>query len=214
MAYQTREEWLQRAVQLIARDIFEDKGYTMPDRLAISVGFPKGGGRGCKAIGQCWDPKVTHDGTTHIFICPTLGDAMRVLDVVVHEVIHAMVGLKCGHRGAFKKLATEVGLEGKMTATVVTPGSDLHRKLASIYTALGPYPHSQMNPREPISEGPGEGDGEGGKGGVKWPFYISRKEPSYKVQIRPKLLELYGPPKDPWGEDMVDRDAPPVEDDE
>lgn len=207
----TREGWLIEAMQLLDDKFFKGNGYTLPEKLAISCGFPRGS---AKAIGQCWSPKVAKDGTIHIFICPTQGDAMRVLDITLHEMIHAAVGLKEGHKGKFKSLAREFGLEGKLTATFVTPGSELHAKLATINTVLGPYPHDPLQGRKPAKEGKGgdegDGDGEGDESKKRkpWPIYVSKRCPDYKVQIRPALVEEHGAPKDPWGETMVDKDAP------
>lgn len=209
-----REEWLINSVKALEEVFFDGNGYTLPNRIMVSCGFPRGH---AKAIGQCWDPKVTKDGTIHIFICPTQGDGMRVLDIMLHELIHAAVGLKEGHRGKFKKLALEFGLEGKMTATHVVPGSELHRKLAAILTQLGDYPHATIltkdRPRLGPSPSDGDGDGEGEepKGRTKWVVYVSTKEPEFRVTMSPFVIKEFGVPLDPWGEKMVDRDAPKEE---
>lgn len=202
--HSTREGWLVAAMQLLDQKFFHANGYTLPDKLSISCGFPRGSK---KAIGQCWDPKVTKDGTVHMFICPTIGDGMRVLDITLHEMIHASVGLKCKHRGPFKKMAKEFGLEGKMTATFVTAGTELHAKLASIFTELGDYPHSAL-----VSKTMGGGD-EGDEDGEDKPkrkvTLISSQNPDFKLVIRRSVIEEYGMPKDPWGEPMFDPENPP-----
>lgn len=204
--HSTRESWLVAAMQLLDKDFFHGNGYTLPEKLSISCGFPRGSK---KAIGQCWDPKVTRDGTIHIFICPTQGDGMRVLDITLHEMIHACVGLKCKHRGPFKKMAKEFGLEGKMTATFVTSGTPLHARLAHIFTELGEYPHSPLVPR---SKGGDEGEGEDKP--KRKITLISSENPEYKLVIRRSVIEEYGMPKDPWGNDMIDPDNPPKEEGE
>lgn len=209
----TREGWLAEAVALLDGEFFNGHGYTLPSKLSISCGFPRGGRR---AIGQCWDPKVTKDGTVHIFICPTQGDAMHVLDITLHELIHAAVGLKEKHRGKFKALAKEFGLQGKMTSTFVEPGSQLHRRLASIYTTLGDYPHDAIVNKIMPKDGDG-GDGDGGdgegedKGRKPWPVYVSTKEPKFKVYTSPTVIKQFGVPKDPWGVDMVEKGAETTE---
>jgi hypothetical protein len=186
----TREGWLLDAVALIDKAFFDDAGYTMPKKLAVSCGIPYGK---ASAIGQCWDPKVAADGTTHMFICPSMDEPVRVLDILLHEMIHAAVGIEEGHKGAFRKLVKEFGLMGKVTATYAEPGSECHRRLARIATELGPYPHKAMVKRTNKKEG---------KGGSGWIRLVSPQEEGYKLVISPKMIEEFGLPYDPWGNEM------------
>lgn len=189
LIHDTREGWFKAAIAELDKEFFDGRGYKLPKKLQCSCGFPRGH---AKAIGQCWDPEVSADGTTHLFICPTQADPMRVLDILLHELIHAAVGIKEGHKGMFKKLAKEFGLEGKMTATTVTPGSELHRQLAKIQTSLGKYPHAPMQKKAPKK----------GSGGSGWVRLVSPEDDTYKVVISPKVLEAHGAPQDPWGNEM------------
>jgi hypothetical protein len=75
-------------------------------------------------------------------ISPVLDDPLRVAGVLAHELIHAAVGLKCGHRGAFRRVALAIGLEGSMPATV--EGEKFKRAVAPILEAVGPYPHAEL----------------------------------------------------------------------
>ena len=111
-----REEWLINATSALGVMIAE-QGHTLPE-VRVSVGFPKTGGKGNNVIGQCWSGACSEDARPQIFIHPTLTESTRVLDVLLHELVHATVGTECGHKGAFKQLATGLGLEGKMTATI------------------------------------------------------------------------------------------------
>ena len=67
---------------------------------------------------------------------------MRVLDVLAHEKIHDAVGHEFGHKGPFRKVAKEIGLEGKMTATVA--GQKFIDMASPIITMLGEYPHDEL----------------------------------------------------------------------
>jgi hypothetical protein len=142
----TREEWLNNAAKAM-------KGWVRcaggDDYIAplISVGFPKGsrGKSSANAIGQCWDKSVSQDQQrSHIFVIPTMTESVEVMAVLLHELVHASVGTKCGHRGPFRKVAKALGLEGKMTATV--PGEALKLKLELLRRDLGDYPHSALKP--------------------------------------------------------------------
>jgi len=146
--YSTREAWLNAAASQMRPWLLAAGGENYMDPL-VSVGFPKGsrGKSAANAIGQCWDKSVSADKQrAHIFIIPTMTDPVEVLAVLAHELVHASVGTQCGHRGPFRKVATALGLEGKMTATV--PGEMFRRKLTHLVEHLGPYPHVELKPRK------------------------------------------------------------------
>lgn len=136
----TRERWLNDFVEL-ARPIFEDNGFPIPEKIRVSVGWTSKGARG-KAIGECWSHKASADGTFEIFVSPLLSDASRVCDVLTHELIHAAVGLECGHRGQFRVCAVKLGLEGRMTATIA--GTLWHEWADPIVEKLGAFPHATL----------------------------------------------------------------------
>src|SRR5262249_40594880 len=84
-----------------------------------------------------------------IFISPTLADPMRVVGVLAHELIHAIVGGEVGHRGPFKRLALAIGLTGKMSATV--EGDVFKTALQAILEDLWPYPHAELDAKKRLS---------------------------------------------------------------
>ena len=142
MNHATRETYLAAATEYLA-PLFVAQGYPLPP-VRASVGIPAGGAGGkLKRIGECWSHLASADKTTEIFICPSQSDPVQVLAILLHELIHAAVGLECGHKGAFKRVAIALGLEGKMTAT--TPGEQLTRDLATLAASLGDYPHAALN---------------------------------------------------------------------
>lgn len=145
-AFDTREAWLKAAEGIMAHWI-RVEGYVYPDKTRVSCGFPKKGkGRGTP-IGQCWDTSVSGDGTYEMFISPSIGDPSRACDILLHEMVHAAVGLDAGHGKPFGKLARALGLEGKLTATVA--GADLKELIADkVLAELGPYPHAALGADE------------------------------------------------------------------
>jgi hypothetical protein len=72
-----------------------------------------------------------------------LTDPIEVSATLLHELVHAAVGLAAKHRGPFKKCATALGLEGKMTATHA--GEELTLRLKEITDGLGDYPHAKLD---------------------------------------------------------------------
>lgn len=139
----TREEWLGVYADKL-RPIFADVGLTYPDKMRYAVGWPKGKAKAGHALGQCWADEASADGTTEIFITPALADLPTIAHVLVHELVHACVGIKEGHKGRFREKALELGLTGKMTCTEAGP--ELAARLADIIATMPPYPHAELSP--------------------------------------------------------------------
>jgi predicted Zn-ribbon and HTH transcriptional regulator len=136
----TRELWLQNAVDLVS-PIFKNKGYTIP-KVQVSCGFPSTGNKS-KHVGQCWGKSSTNDGTNQLFISPVLDEPVQVLDTLVHELVHAIDDCMHHHGPEFKKIATDVGLQGLMREASAGPW--LLEQLTAISRQLGKYPHSKIN---------------------------------------------------------------------
>lgn len=142
----TREGWLLKAAKAL-EDLFGEAGYTCKNNYAVTCGFPSRGGLSSrrKTVGQCWDGKASEAERSEIFISPVVSDSVEVLDILIHELVHHVVGCAAGHKGPFKRCAGAVGLEGKMTATHA--GEKLKVALQGIADDLGMYPHPPFNPK-------------------------------------------------------------------
>lgn len=138
-----REEWLTQVAEKHIRPQFASCGAVWPEAYRVSIGFPKGRGRGANAIGQCWSPTASADKTPELFVSPEL-DPARAVDVLIHELAHASVGLKEGHKGAFRKLAQALGLEGKMTATIA--GATLTSLIKGWLQIMPDFPGAILSP--------------------------------------------------------------------
>lgn len=191
--YPTRENWLDAAVALLSERFFKPEDLELPKNLKVGIGFSGGE----KAIGTCFKGDVTENDTTHIFICPTLGkDVTRVLDVLLHEMIHAALNLTNPdhkHGPEFRKVAVGFGLTGKMTATVVEEGSDLDLNLQDLAEELGVYPHSPIILKKqkaaPVVS--------------KWVGFTSIADPKYKVDANIDRVIEHGRPRDYNGDPMI-----------
>ena len=135
----TREEWLNEVARQMS-PWFDNLGKSLP-RYRLAIGFPSTGNRG-KRIGECWSADCSADSTHEILIRPDLDDPVEVAAVLAHELIHAAVGLECGHKRPFAKVAKAIGLEGKMTATV--PGEAFKQAVTPILANVGPLPHARL----------------------------------------------------------------------
>ncbi len=139
-----RETWLMNAIGIM-RPMFEGKGYPLPERIRVTAGWPSKSALSAKkrTLGEAWSYKNSADGTHETIVSLCLDDPIDVLAVLVHELCHHAVGIEAGHKGAFKKCATAMGLVGKMTATEA--GDELKEELRRMVGyKLKEYPHSRI----------------------------------------------------------------------
>ena len=189
-----REDWLNAGVAALQKTFFKPNDLEFAHPLKVSVGWCRGSN---KAIGQCWSSNASLSGFVEIFISPQLADPVRVLDVLLHEMIHAHLGNGKGHGKEFKKLKEQFGLAGRVTATIAEVGSDLYNQLNAMAQSLGEFPHSAICPsteKEGKKEEPKQ---------APWVRFKSKTMDSYRVMVSPKSLEEFGIPKDPNGEELI-----------
>jgi len=148
----TREEWLNKITNTL-RPIFQTVGGEIPEQVRATCGWPSQAARAKKKrrYGECWSSKSSNDGHFEIFVSPLLDDGIEVAGVLVHELCHTVLGVDVGHKAPFKKLATALGLEGKMTSTTI--GEDLQVLLTELITDIGPYPHAKLSLKEKKTQG-------------------------------------------------------------
>lgn len=140
----TREQWLNKVAEQASKDIFKPAGYDVPKNIRYTCGFPSKAAlaRRNQRIGECWSAGASGDNVFEISVSPVISDGIRAADILVHEMIHATVGLAAGHKAPFVKCARTVGLLGKPTATYAS--DDLKSKLEKIIKGVGQYPHAGL----------------------------------------------------------------------
>lgn len=138
----TREEWLGAAAFSIA-EWFSDAGYTVPAKIRFACSWPAGSRGGKKTLGQCVAPEASSDGHTEVYVAPTIDKPGEVLGVLAHELVHAAVGVRWGHKAPFRKACDKLGLIGP--AKQALPGTALTARLERLADALGPYPHGKVD---------------------------------------------------------------------
>ena len=157
-ATQTRETWLHRAIDAM-RPRFVEVGMPLPESIHISVGFGYGAKRESATIlGQAWAGRASADGVNHVFVSPEVADTARILDILIHELIHVADDCKSGHKGAFAEAATRLGLEGPMTATKA--GVALAFEMVALAATLGDYPHGALEASKSRKEAPVDPSGK------------------------------------------------------
>ena len=194
----TREEWLEQAIDAFRPWFDKYAGVSIPEKIRVSVGIPTGGS---SVIGQTW-----YDGEDEvpiIYISPALTDEARVLDVLVHELVHAALGRGYGHLKEFRHAAEGIGLTGKMTATVAGPL--LSDACAALARELGVYDHASHTSmtatgtgRAPKGDGPKPGADVPRKQGTRMKRLEATDCCGYLVRTTRKWLEQ-GLPTCPHG---------------
>jgi len=134
-----REEYLIKAIVELGY-IFDRYDYELPE-VHVSCSWP-GGGSANKLIGECWSRSASKAGINEIFISPTIESGDKALEILAHELIHAIDDCKHGHRKEFSHIMKKIGLEGKPTAT--RAGERLRGEIAEIVELIGEYPHSAV----------------------------------------------------------------------
>lgn len=133
----TREEWLLKTLTNLNR-LFLNHGAIIPDHR-VSMSWPIGNYK--KVIGQYFPSSLHADGIASIYISPSLPTSVAILEVYVHELVHACTPGD-GHGKAFGRLARAIGLDGKLTATKA--GAGLLLRLNELIAELGEIPSSPV----------------------------------------------------------------------
>ncbi len=188
-----REVWLHKALTQF-RKWFIQEDQPLPSHIRLSCGYPLGKRT---AGGECWSDRCSDDGAREIFLSPRNDDPIHVLDILLHELVHAALPSGEGHGKNFRKLAISLGLTGKMRSTVPTP--ELRERLATMIEKLGPYPHASLTLNGKGEGGVGGGPGDvGGPGGRKKQTARQLKTQcptcGYLARVSKKWLEEAGPP--------------------
>jgi hypothetical protein len=136
----TREAWLLKLADLMRDTLFKQAGASFENgEYRVSVGWSARR----KAIGECWPSIASSKQYREIFIGPKLDDALTVAATLAHELCHAALPDKSGHKRAFQKLADAIGLVKPWTAT--TPGGTFMKWWRDeAEEIMGAYPHAAM----------------------------------------------------------------------
>jgi hypothetical protein len=139
--HDTRESWLRAATGEL-RSYFTRCGYPLPDRIRFAIGFPSTGRKGNRE-GECWHSSTSADEHFEIFIRADFDEPSKVLGILVHELVHAVVPIDAKHGKQYRDAAIKIGLQGQMVHAM--PGELLQKRLDDLAASLGPLPHARLN---------------------------------------------------------------------
>jgi len=157
VAEMNREAWLTKVageivpliVPLAKTQFGQD--WEMPN-FRLTAGFPSTRALSSKKkrIGECWPGKASSDGAFELIVSPLTirgvekaWQGIAVAGVVAHELIHAADRNIHLHKGPFVKIARQLGLTGKPTAT--TEGPEFIAKLTPILEQMPPLPFVEFD---------------------------------------------------------------------
>jgi hypothetical protein len=139
--HDTRESWLRAATDEL-RPYFDRCGYPLPAKIRFAIAFPSTGRNGNR-VGECWHSSTSADEHFEIFLRADLSEPEKVLGVLVHELVLAVVPVEAKHGKHYRAAAVKIGLTGKMVHAL--PGELLQKRLDDLAATLGPLPHARLN---------------------------------------------------------------------
>lgn len=142
----TREAWLIEVGDALLSDII------MPAVDDLGLGLEKppvsysinGADSNPKVLGLCAARCKNEQGLNAVTITPFLNDSLRIMDVLIHELIHAVLDNQDGHKLRFAQIAKRCGLVAPMTATTASP--ELVELLQAYVEVFGAIPHAKQDP--------------------------------------------------------------------
>jgi len=140
-----RAHWIQQAVNSVV-DLAASVGHEAP---VIVVSFGKGLTR---TLGHCYAREHSDRQIAHIIISSSLEDPVEILGILTHEIAHAIDNCRSGHRGAFRGVCRDLGLEGggaskrQFSATEWSPEGLMWAEMT--VSELGPLEHDPIRPFE------------------------------------------------------------------
>lgn len=147
VVHETADGWLKAAV-LALTPLFEAEGYEVPP-IRVHLGWTSAGLRTTR-IGECWPRSSAEDGVNSIFITTQLKTPVSVLDVLMHEMVHAVDDCTHKHGKVFAVIGRRVGLVGPPWRSAGA-GEPLLEMLSDIAEPLGYLPYSPLRPPVPVS---------------------------------------------------------------
>lgn len=125
-----QRDWLLKALEILRED-FLQIGEMIPDDIDVFVEYPIYWEISDNWLGTYWS--IDKD----IYINPSV-NGLWALDILVHELVHAVVGGAVGHDKEFQTIAAAIGLDD----TGITAGAEavLLKRLKDIQETLGSYP--------------------------------------------------------------------------
>jgi hypothetical protein len=145
-SHETAEGWFLAAIEEV-RPWFkeietEDVKYDIPSPINVDHCFTEHGTRK-GPTGSFWSGATTSNGVGKIIIRSNTADPFKLLEALMHQLVHAVVGPEHKHGMPFKTCALPLGLVSPMSHS--TAGVRLTARLTALAEELGPFPRGAHN---------------------------------------------------------------------
>jgi hypothetical protein len=138
-----REEWLTRLAREHLWPLIRTRQGAVPQSWRISVKLRRERGKAVPANAARWVEVFSRDQCRHIELSPLL-TAYEATHILLHELIHASVGIDRGHDKEFRRLARAVGLTGPIRSTA--PDKALDQWMRKVLRRMPRYPAQRLYP--------------------------------------------------------------------
>jgi hypothetical protein len=144
--HQNAETWFLAAIDAV-RPWFkeietEDVKYDIPSPVNVDHSFTEHGTRK-GPTGSFWSGATMSNGVPKVIIRSNTADPFKLLEALMHQLVHAVVGPEHKHGMPFKACALPLGLVGPMSHS--TAGVRLTARLKTLEEDLGPFPRGAHN---------------------------------------------------------------------
>ena len=134
--------------------IFAENDYDLKAlraKIMVACGYPPNTRIGAKfdTLGVHISPKASSIGKHEIFINPVVDDTYNVIDILLHELVHAvqtdLYPESKSHGKEFVSICKKVGMNGNRKYTQACAGKDLAVIIQAWIKDIGNYPHGSIN---------------------------------------------------------------------
>lgn len=139
MTYQTREEWLTAALQLI-----RGANPSIASRVRVACGFPSTFRRS-GTLAESWPSEASGDATFEVLISPTVALPVEVFPLLLAQALHSLPGAMSRDSATWRAACLDAGLvPADEQWRGVTAGPAVWEAYGDGLEALGAYPHAEI----------------------------------------------------------------------
>tara|TARA_R110002050_G_scaffold105904_4_gene215691 strand:+ start:236 stop:913 length:678 start_codon:yes stop_codon:yes gene_type:complete len=137
-----------------AEPIFAENDYDLKAlraKIMVACGYPPNTRIGAKfnTLGVHINPKASSTSKHEIFINPVVDDTYNVIDILLHELVHAvqtdLYPESKSHGKEFISICKKVGMNGSKKYAQACAGIELSKLIKEWIKEIGKYPHGSIN---------------------------------------------------------------------
>ena len=148
-----RETYLNLVIKK-AQLIFAKNHYdlhSLSKNIMVACGYPPNTRIGAKfdTLGVHINPKASSIAKHEIFINPIVDDTYQAIDILLHELVHAiqtdLFPKSKAHGKEFRAICKKIGMDGSKKYAQACAGIELSKLIKEWIKEIGKYPHGSIN---------------------------------------------------------------------